>query len=504
MRYLIVKIWNTELGRLTHNPKSGLCVFTFNPELKGLRPDVAPILLPLKFWDKHQIAYGDSRKLYQGLPPFIADSLPDSWGNELFDQWVRKNKISRRNITPLYKLMFIGNRGMGALEFEPAAEDLTHNRKVDINALHELSLKIFNQRGEALISPEEQLTLQTLLSVGTSAGGRQIKAIIAIDKTSGEIRSGQIDGLDSFDYYLLKLEDDTIPSSEIEISYYDMAISAGISMADSRLLNVEGANHFLTRRFDRSNGKKIHMQTLAALNPDAVSYEDLFQVCRQLNLYDKDIEQIFRRMVFNVMSNNTDDHNKNFSFLLSETGNWELSPAYDMTFIFNRYGTDAEIDHCLSINGKYRNISQEDLIKLGRENSIRNPKGIIDEVSVAIRKFPILAKKYQIKPRWSNIISETLNQRLCDFGYSSIYQNENNLIESGNSIFSNIKIHFNNKGHYVVSTIINGKARRRFIRPNMELYKIFENNNFLELPETARMQILESLFSATVLSKGNS
>lgn len=495
MKYIIVTIWGIEIGRLAYNPNSRQCLFSFNPELKEKRPDISPLLLPLERWQNYQIAYGDDRRIYQNLPPFIADSLPDSWGNKLFEQWAKQNKLTRRNITPLYKLMFIGSRGMGALEFEPAAKDLEHTQSVDIKALHELSLKILNDREDVSILPDEELTMHTLLSVGTSAGGRQTKAIIAINRETGEIRSGQINNLDGYDYYLLKFEDEQLPTAEIEMAYYEMATSAGIIMEECRLLNIAGTNHFLTRRFDRKKGEKIHMQTLAAINPDAASYEDLFDTCRQLNLSGTEIEQVFRRLVFNVMANNTDDHNKNFSFLLEQGGKWTLSPAYDVTFIFNRFGSDAENDRCLSIAGKYRDITQKDLIVIGKENGIHGPERIIDSIAESIKGYQALADKYSIQPRWSNIIRTTLNQRLTEFGYQEPQTPIIRAITDKNGrLFHNIHVSLNTKGHYVFSTSIDGKASRRFIRPNMPLYETFQRNLFAELSSEDQFRILSELF----------
>lgn len=496
MRFLKVLIWGTELGRLAYNPSSRQCNFTFNPKLKAERPDVSPLLLPLKNWRNHQIAFGDDRKIYQSLPPFIADSLPDSWGNTLFDKWVKKNKLTSKDVTPLYKLMFIGKRGMGALEFEPAAKDLEHPSKIDIKALHDLSLKILNDRQESEISQEEQLTMQTLLSVGTSAGGRQIKAILAIHPDTGEIRSGQVDGLDGYEYYLLKFEADDLPTSEIEMAFYEMATAAGILMEECRLLNVEGQNHFLTKRFDRKNGEKIHMQTLAAINTECNSYEGLFATCRNLGLSAYELEEIYRRMVFNVMANNTDDHNKNFSFLLEKGGKWQLSPAYDMTFIFNRFGTDAQPERCLSINGKVSDISREDLLEIGQDNGIPNPGRILDKVAEALALFPELTEKYNIPTRWASIISNTLERHLSEFGYvnSDSLSDKLEFTDPIGRKFSDVRINVNGKGHYIISVNIDGNQRRRFIRPNMDLFDLFDKNLFDKSDLAKQIEILEQLF----------
>lgn len=324
MTYIKVNLWGQEIGRLVWDSSTRRTYFMYNPEQMDKIPDIAPLLSPMKSRNILLPIYGDDRPLYQGLPPFIADSLPDFWGNALFDKWVKDNKIPRNKVTPLYKLMFIGSRGMGALEYEPFATDLTHTRAVDIKSLHDLSLKILEYRDNTVLDANEELTLQALLAVGTSAGGRQMKAIVAINDETGEIRSGQVNGLDGYDYYILKFGDKSMPMAEIETAYYNMALSAGIEMEECRLLPVEGINHFLTKRFDRKNGEKIHLQTLAAINPDARSYEDLIATCRELSISESEIEKLFALMVFNIMANNTDDHNKNFSFLLEENGPWRM------------------------------------------------------------------------------------------------------------------------------------------------------------------------------------
>lgn len=417
MNYLAVKLWGIEIGRLAYNPRVRQCYFTFNPDLRGDRPDLCPIAAPLHEWQKHQVLYANDQHIYHGLPPFIADSLPDAWGNIIFEEWSRRNKNPQLRHNPLYKLTFIGERGMGALEFEPASKDLEHPSVVDVSALYSLSLDILHERKDIVIKPDEQLTMQALLAVGTSAGGRNMKAIIAINEETGEIKSGQIDNPEGYDYYILKFENEYLPTTEIEMAFYDMATACGVKMETCRILEVDGKKHFLTKRFDRKNGGKIHVQTLAAMNPETQSYENLFETCRDLGLTQSEIEQLYRRMVFNVISNNTDDHNKNFSFTLENGGNWQLSPAYDITFIFNEYGTDGNADRCMAIRGKFSNISKNDIIEIGKENDIRDPEGIIDEVANSLSQFSQLADKYDIESRWKNIIAKTLNNNLANFGY---------------------------------------------------------------------------------------
>lgn len=471
MKYLKVNLWGREIGRIVWDSSTRHTYFMYNPNQNDRIPDIAPLLSPAKDRNILLPIYGDERPIYQGLPPFIADSLPDSWGNTLFDKWVKDNKIPRNKITPLYKLMFIGTRGMGALEYEPYAADLTHTRSIDIKSLYDISLKILEDRGNTVLTANEELTLQALLAVGTSAGGRQMKAIIAIDNKTGEIRSGQTDGLDDYGYYILKFGDKSMPIAEIETAYYEMAVAAGLEMEECRLLPIEGISHFLTKRFDRKNGKKIHVQTLAAINPEARSYEELIATCREMSISESEIEQLFARMVFNVMANNTDDHNKNFSFLLEEDGKWRISPSYDTTFIFNTKGTGPNIERRLSIGGKISEISKTDLLDFAKQHDIKNANAIINRVAGALSKFGEYADRYHITQPWRGIIQKTLDDNLIAFGY---IPKDNGTGESlrdkyGRSV-TDFSVSVNSKGHYVVATIIDDQRHRYFVRPNMNLY----------------------------------
>jgi serine/threonine-protein kinase HipA len=466
----------------------------YNPKLSNV-PDISPFLASPKNRSYLLPIYGDERPLYQGLPPFIADSLPDSWGNTLFDRWVKDNKIPRNRVTPLYKLMFIGTRGMGALEYEPYAEDLLHSCEIDIKSLYDMSLKVLEDRGNMFFNTHEEMTLQTLLAVGTSAGGRQMKAIIAINAETGEIRSGQTDKLDGFDYYILKFGDKSMPIAEIETAYYNIAVAAGIIMEDCRLLPIEGVNHFLTKRFDRADGKKMHVQTLAAMNPEARSYEDLIVTCRELSISESEIEQIFCRMVFNVMANNTDDHNKNFAFLLEENGKWRLAPAYDMTFIFNTDATGPNVERRLSIGGKTSDITKADLLDFAKQNDIKDAGAIINKVAEAIKDFKLYATKYGITQSWQSIIQKTLNENLIAFDYlDKDGIAEVSFSDMPGRYIEKFAITVNSKGHLEVSVVINGKRHRKFIRPNMNLYSSLMEHDIFNLPLNIKLRIVEALF----------
>ncbi|MDE5732212.1 MAG: type II toxin-antitoxin system HipA family toxin, partial [Bacteroidales bacterium] len=320
---LKVILWGEEIGRLAWDARRRLSYFMYNPSFlkKGL--NISPLAAPADETRGLTPVWGEEAKIYQKLPAFVADSLPDAWGNQLFDLWRQQNHLSNADITPLDKLSFIGKRGMGALEFLPEVSSRKRKaEKIDIKSLANLAERIFTERENTGILPEESITMQSLLTVGTSAGGRQPKAIVAISRKNGEIRSGQVSGLEDFDYFLIKFGNSQCCSAELEMSYYELATMAGINMMPSRLYQVDGNNHFMTKRFDRKDGKKVHTQTLAAVSPDADSYEQLIAVCRKLHLPEADCHEVFRRMVFNILANNTDDHNKNFSFIMSEDGIW--------------------------------------------------------------------------------------------------------------------------------------------------------------------------------------
>lgn len=497
MKYLKVNLWGKEIGRLVWDSATRLTRFVYNPATINETPDIAPLLSPAETRNSRLSIFGDERPAYQGLPPFIADSLPDSWGNTLFDRWVKDNRVPRNKVTPLYKLMFIGSRGMGALEYEPYADELTHAHSVDIKSLYDISLRILEDRNDLVLTANDQLTLQALLAVGTSAGGRQMKAIIAINSETGEIRSGQTDSLEGFDYYILKFGDKSMPVAEIETAYHHMAMRARINMEECRLIPIEGINHFLTKRFDRKDGKKIHIQTLAAMNPEARSYEDLIATCRQLAIDESATEQLFSRMAFNVLANNTDDHNKNFSFTLAEDGEWRLSPAYDVTFIFNRLGTGPNTERRLSICGKTSEITKDDLLEFGRLNDIKNANAIIDRVAEAVSHFDEYADRFRISRPWRNIIRKTLNDNLIKYGYASApEEKEVTLHDKTGREITEFTVSVNSKGYYEVTAVIDGRRRRRFVRPNMPAYTVLSHRDIYTLPAADKIALAEALFPA--------
>lgn len=469
-RILKVMLWGREVGRLCIDPRRALPYFEYNHEWFETGLDISPLDASIKQLQNRRPIFGASEKIYQKLPPFLADSLPDAWGNELFEQWRQQQGIKLSEITPLDKLAFIGKRAMGALEFQPENSNFLSKESLNLKALVALANQIYEQREQAYINPEESLTLQSLLAVGTSAGGRQPKAIIAINRETGDIRSGQVSDLKGYEYCILKFGIPERSTAELEMTYYEMAVRAGIRMMPCWLIEVEGKKHFVTKRFDRDGEKKLHMQTLAALYPAADSYERLLWVCRKMRLSERDSEEVFRRMVFNILSNNTDDHNKNFSFLMDEQGHWSLSPAYDMTYIFNTGGYQPEMRHCLMICGKLVDITLNDVLQLASESGIRKAESIIREVVEAIREFRSLASKQGVQERWIASIENALEKNLEAWGLTSASKMES-YSDKRDRLVENVRVEQQFKGNYHLLATINGEERKYVIRKKTAEHK---------------------------------
>ena len=465
-------LWGREIGSLMWRPGKRSSYFVYHPAFlaDGLEP--FPLIAP-KRGAINKAFYNEDKRMYQSLPAFLADSLPDDWGNVLFQQWQTEQKMSVNEVTPLDKLTFIGSRGMGALEFVPDAQIKPRTEKIDIASLAKLAQKIFEDRENAVIEPGETVTKKLLMTVGTSAGGRQPKALIAISRETGEIRSGQIAGLDGYDYYILKFGDKERSTAELEMTYYEMACAAGIEMMPCCLREADGERHFLTQRFDRRDGEKMHLQTLAAMNPDADSYEQLLLVCRNLHLPDASGEEIFRRMVFNYLANNTDDHNKNFSFMMTPKGEWLLTPAYDMTYIFNVRGFLPHREHCLLMRGKVADWTKEDVMLFAADNGIRNAEKIIRQVADAVMRFRALAEKNGVRPEWIGRIEECLQRHLREWGFTSgepSAESREWRAVSGQMV-TNVYLEQAYKGNIHLYATIDGVARRWVLRPSMPEYR---------------------------------
>lgn len=487
--FLKVMLWGKEIGRLAWHESRKLAYFNYNPEFIRENLDVAPLVASIRNPMSTRAIFGETERIYQRLPSFIADSLPDAWGNQLFEQWRRQNHISDRNVTPLEKLAFIGKRGMGALEFIPEIDRGPVTDDINIKALADLAEKIQNERENIQIEADEELTLHSLITVGTSAGGRQPKGIIAINPKTGVIRSGQIETDPDFEYYILKFGNKERSTAELEQTYYEMALMAGINMMESRLICVEGVKHFLTKRFDRDQMGKLHTQTLAAIYPEANSYEQLLTVCRKLHLPEVDCQEVFRRLVFNILANNTDDHNKNFTFLMDKKGIWRLSPAYDMTYIFDTGGYLPNKEHCLMIGGKLQNITHDDIISFAAECGIRQPESIIRKVAAAILSFRELAQRNNVREEWIGRVESCLNQHLSAWGYVPKEQSFTFSID-GHEVTA-IHIEAAYKGNYHLLATIDGHQLKYILRTGTDEHKAITNKGLSNLTENELRPLIE-------------
>lgn len=370
---------------------------------KGLEP--SPLMMPVR--EGRIYSFGNlGRDTFQGLPGMLADSLPDTYGRALFEKWLALT--GRTSGNPIESLCFLGKRCMGALEFEPAT-DVTYNQniKIEIDKLVEVAKEALTEKSSFTtnLADDKKAAIAEILRLGTSAGGQRAKAIIAYNKETGEVRSGQIEAPIGFDYYLIKLDGvsakagfkETENYGRLEYSFYKLAEACGIEMSECSLIEENGRAHFLTKRFDRKEGKKVHMQTLCGIAHfdyrlhRAYSYEQAFNVMRALRLSYSEARQMFRRMVFNVVIRNQDDHTKNISFLMEEDGKWHLSPAYDMGYAYNPNG-GWTATHQMSINEKFDNITRNDLLEFASKNNIKDAASVIDDVCETASHWKDIAK----------------------------------------------------------------------------------------------------------------
>ena len=388
---------------------------SFNPEYRTFGFDVDP-LGPYSL-STYLVQKGMSdicrQGEYEGLPRFLSGSLPDDWGNQVFSSWVESAGIRSHEITSVDKLAFIGKRGMGGFEFIPQMYTPASDDAVRLEELYALAKEIEASREGTAMNLQNNPGINDLMSVGMSAGGKHPKAIIAIDWSTGEIRSGQILLPESFTQYILKFKDsETWPTAEIEYVYYRMATECGIDMEKSSLLHVSGASHFLTERFDRKHGRKQHSATLRSLCGEITSYDDIFRACRLLRLPYRDMEQLFRRAVFNYLAGVTDDHDKNFSFMMSENGTWKLSPAYDVTFTVNYKNRFIGDHHAMSVEENDRLLTRRQLLRLAMENDIRQPDEIIREISSVLHTYVSKAEEAGIPDFHKDLIWEFIKKQI--------------------------------------------------------------------------------------------
>lgn len=374
---------------------------------KGLEP--SPILMPVR--QGRVYSFSDiGRETFKGLPGMLADSLPDTYGRALFDRWLALTGRSSGNAVET--LCYLGKRCMGALEFEPAMDaPYSPDVRIELDSLVEVASEALSKKEEfgANLEEDKKAAIAEIVRLGTSAGGQRAKAIIAYNPLTGEVRSGQIEAPEGFDYYLIKLDGVTAEAGfretqnfgRLEYSFYRLVKECGIEMSDCSLIKENGRAHFLTKRFDRQNGEKIHMQTLCGIahydyrNPRSYSYEQAFNVMRALRLPYSQAQEMYRRLVFNVVIRNQDDHTKNISFLMDRQGKWTLSPAYDMGFAYNPNG-GWTAQHQMSINGKFDDITRQDLLEFAKRNNIKEATEIIDRITEVSSRWSLLARECEV------------------------------------------------------------------------------------------------------------
>jgi serine/threonine-protein kinase HipA len=411
MTVAAVELWGTPIGAVALTGSTGIASFQYEPSFLASGIQLSPLMMPLA--DRIYSFPDLSPRTFRGLPGLLVDSLPDRFGNNLINAWLARQGRPTDSLDSVERLCYTGRRGMGALEFAPAQGPIDKGSEaIELSELVALASDILSHQqswATALQTPDREEALQTILRVGTSAGGARAKALIAWNPSTEEVRSGQLDAPPGFSHWLLKFDgvrgnkdkelEDPQGYGLIEFAYSQMAQAAGISMTECRLLEENERRHFMTRRFDRDDaGEKLHMQSLGALahfdynEPGSYSYEQAFLVMRQLELSMQEVEQQFRRMVFNLAARNQDDHVKNIAFLMDRTGQWALSPAFDVTWSFNPSGAWTA-SHQMSVNGKRDQFTRSDLLAAGRSAQLKRGRAttIVEEVLVAVRDWPRFA-----------------------------------------------------------------------------------------------------------------
>ena len=394
-----VRIWGKRAGAVAFDQNLGCYVFEYAPAWRKHRIELAPLMMQVTAASPIYAFPGLSRHSFKGLPGLLADALPDDFGNELIDAWMSQRGIDKNAVTTLDRLAYMGKRGMGAMEFRPAKGSHTESSApLQMRELVESARKVIN----ADISTDDvaQAALANIIRVGTSAGGARAKAVVAWNPATEEIRSGQFEVDPGFEHWLIKFDgvgkDLELGSSQgygrIEYAYHLMALAAGIEMSPCRLLIESGRAHFMTKRFDRHNNQKHHIQTLCAMQHmdyrqrATHAYESLFITAGRLQLSDRENQQLFLRMAFNVAASNCDDHTKNFAFMLQQDKPWQLAPAYDITYAHNPKG-EWTYQHLMSINGKFDGVLREDLLAVANRFSVPAAPALIDQVNQAVTRW---------------------------------------------------------------------------------------------------------------------
>ncbi len=425
-----VKIWGELVGAVAWNEEKGFGVFEYDSKFKKLDWDLAPLKMPIDS-NRKEISFPELRRnrnsefdTFKGLPGLLADVLPDKYGHQLINLWLAQQGRQMDSMNPVEMLCFIGTRGMGALEFVPTTlKESKRTFAIEMDSLVNMAQKILSTKKyfSTNLKKEEENAMFDILRIGTSAGGARPKAVIAYNEKTGEVKSGQTRAPNGFEQWLIKLDgvsDVQLGASKgygrVEMAYYNMAIASGIVMMPSKLLEENGRAHFMTKRFDREGGNtKHHIQSFCALQHfdfnevTSFSYEQLFQTMRELKLSYADAEQMFRRMVFNILARNCDDHTKNFAFRLKQDRKWELAPAYDICHAYqpnHRWVSQ----HALSINGKRKDIMKEDLLIIGKSIACKKANEIIGEINSVVKNWKKFANEVEVFQKQKEEIAKTL------------------------------------------------------------------------------------------------
>ena len=418
-----VLLWGRRIGVVSRSDGVPYVSFAYDAEFREAGIEPSPLMMPVgaEVYSFPEIPYNS----FHGLPGMLSDSVPDKFGNAVIGAWLRAQGRLPDSLSPIERLCYTGIRGMGALEYRPAlfAEE-DQAEVLHVEALAELANEVLNVRKNAVahLVPDMK-RYSSILKVGSSAGGARAKALIGWNEDTGEVRSGQVALPDGFGYWLIKFDeltgngdkeaDDKWGYGRVEYAYSLMARAAGIEMTECRLWEKR---HFMTRRFDRlADGGKLHTQTLGAIahldfnDPTAYSYEQAFRVTRRIVNDARAYEQLFRRMAFNVLAWNCDDHVKNISYRMDRSGEWTLAPAYDECYAYNPEG-DWTSRHQMSVNGKRFGIEDGDILACARFANMRERKAraVLDEVKDAVREWSRFAAEAEVRDDFAETIRKVL------------------------------------------------------------------------------------------------
>ena len=421
-----INIWKHHAGAIAWDDSTGLGSFEFEPSFLKNNLDISPLKMPVTIPAGKIFSFPELRtsNSFRGLPGLLADLLPDRYGNALINAWLARHGRPQNSMNPVEILCFIGKRGMGAMEIEPAFPKGSDKAgKVEIDELVRIADDILSGRKEfsASLPEDEEKAMSDILKMGTSPAGARAKVLIAFNEATGEVRSGQADAPKGFSQWLLKFDGVTDAQfgtssgyGRVEMAYYLMARDAGIEMTQCRLLEENSRAHFMTQRFDREPGnKKIHMQSLFAMQHfdfndiNSFAYEQLFETMRALELPYPQAEQLFRRMVLNVLARNCDDHTKNFAFLMTDDGKWRLSPAFDICHSY-RPGSTWVSRQSLSVNGKRQNITRDDFLSVAKQMNIKKAPAIVSDINRIVSNWHEFAEETEVSPELRESIYKTL------------------------------------------------------------------------------------------------